>query len=207
MHKRHAVAGIRLFFGLLTLTAVAVQYVHLLRTIPNYNSLNFFSFFTIESNIFAGVMLIMTAFLIGKKKYIEGLQLWRGAATLYMTITGIVYALLLSGINVDTSIQWVNVVLHYILPVVMLADWLLVRPRKPIAFRRALVWLVFPVVYLAYSLVRGAATGWYPYPFLNPGENGYAGIAVVGAGIMLAALALTWALSKAAGKIRTSVDK
>jgi hypothetical protein len=27
--------------------------------------------------------------------------------------------------------------------------------------------LVFPVAYAIYSLVRGGLTGWYPYPFLD----------------------------------------
>lgn len=190
--------GIRLFFGLLTLMAVGVQYAHLLWTIPNYNSVNYFSFFTIESNILAGTILIVTAFLIRKKKYVDDLQLWRGAATLYMVMTGLVYVTLLASADVDVPIAWVNAILHYIMPVAMVADWLLARPRKPIAFRRALVWLVFPIVYLGYSLVRGYFADWYPYPFLDPTDDGYGSVAIMSIAIALMACGLAWVLARVA---------
>lgn len=190
--------GIRLFFGLLTLMAVGVQYAHLLWTIPNYNSVNYFSFFTIESNILAGTILIVTAFLTRKKKYVDDLQLWRGAATLYMVMTGLVYVTLLASADVDVPIAWVNAILHYIMPVVMVADWLLARPRKPIAFRRALVWLVFPIVYLGYSLVRGYFADWYPYPFLDPTDDGYGSVAIMSIAIALMACGLAWVLARVA---------
>ena len=44
--------------------------------------------------------------------------------------------------------------------------------------RDGLTWLVVPLAYLVYSLVRGAVVDWYPYPFMDPGEHGYAGVAV-----------------------------
>ena len=65
-----------------------------------------------------------------------------------------------------------------------------------LTFRRALVWVVFPMAYLAYSLVRGAITGWYPYPFLDPREHGYTGVLVVSAAVTALVLAL------AAGMVR-----
>ncbi len=202
MHKRDLVVGGRFVFGLLTLVAVAAQLIHLLK-IPGYNVVNFFSFFTIESNIFAGLMLIVTAILVHKKRYIEGLQMWRGAATLYMIITGIVYSLLLANADVDTPIPWVNAVLHYFLPMVMFVDWLFLRPRKPITFSRAWVWLIFPVGYLIYSLVRGSSTGWYPYPFLNPTEHGYGRVVVMSVVIALVAVGLTWVLVRISGLARS----
>ncbi|KAF0970311.1 hypothetical protein BPODLACK_01364 [Gordonia sp. YY1] len=41
-----------------------------------------------------------------------------------MVITGIVYALLLSGVDVDVTYGWVNDVLHRIIPLVILVDWI-----------------------------------------------------------------------------------
>ncbi|HEV3242289.1 MAG TPA: Pr6Pr family membrane protein [Methyloceanibacter sp.] len=35
------------------------------------------------------------------------------------------------------------------------------------------MWLAYPLVYAAYSLIHGAATGFYPYPFINVREFGY----------------------------------
>ena len=36
-------------------------------------------------------------------------------------------------------------------------------------------WLIFPIVYVVYSLVRGPIADWYPYPFLDPNLDGGAG--------------------------------
>jgi len=88
----------------------------------------------------------------------------RGAASLYMAITGIVFSVLLAGLDVElTAVPWDNTVLHYIMPVVVVADWVIDLPGTRIAFKSALVWLAFPLTYVAYSLIRGHLTGWYPY--------------------------------------------
>lgn len=34
-----------------------------------------------------------------------------------------------------------------------------------------------PIVYFAYSLIRGELVGWYPYPFVDASEIGYDGVA------------------------------
>ena len=59
----------------------------------------------------------------------RGWPYFRGAVTLYMAITGIVYALLLSDVDVQLSSRWVNATLHEILPLVLLADWILSSRR------------------------------------------------------------------------------
>ena len=72
--------------------------------------------------------------------------------------------------------------------------------------RRALSWsalgavAVFPVVWLAYTLIRGplvhdfrtGADWWYPYPFLNPNVQpwGYGGVALYSVGIAVAIIAV-----------------
>jgi hypothetical protein len=106
------------------------------------------------------------------------LELIRGAAVVYLAVTFVVFALLLSGTNVDTAIPWVNTVLHQVFPLVVIADWIIDPPRWAISVRQSMVWLAYPLGWLAYTLVRGALTGWYPYPFLNPVNGGYGSVAV-----------------------------
>ena len=104
----------------------------------------------------------------------------RGAAVLYVLITAIVYELLLARLDALRHITPAlnNWVLHRIVPLVMLCDWLYVEPRSPIARRSAFAWLGFPVVYLGYTLVRGALENWYPYPFVDPRPHGYLPVAI-----------------------------
>ncbi len=89
----------------------------------------------------------------------------RGAATLYMVATGIVYNTLLLDVDVGNLATWVNNVTHRIIPLVMLADWLIAPPRDRIGRRTTLLWLAFPILYCVYSLIRGLFVDFYPYPF------------------------------------------
>jgi hypothetical protein len=194
MHKRYPLLGARLFFGLLTLTAIVVQFTHELQH-NRLNLVNFFSFFTIESNILVALVFIFGGLY---KPTSSRWALVRGAAALYMTITGLVYVALLSGLedSLQTQVPWVNTTLHYLMPAVALLDWIAIRPVK-VPFKSALVWLVFPIVYLCYSLVRGHYVGWYPYPFLNPSHHGYAGVAITSVGIAAIAIGLVFVFTLA----------
>jgi hypothetical protein len=197
MQKRHFVAGYRAFFAVLTFVAIIVQCV-IASENPAFSLVNFLSYFTIESNVLAaGILLISAAGALAQKRN-NTFALIRGAAVLYMVTTGIVYSLLLAGldISVQTDTRWINIVLHYVMPIVLLADWLIDRPVRRIAFRDAAIWLVFPMLYLVYSLVRGEATTWYPYPFLNPANGGYGEVATTCVGIAAAIAGLTWLLAK-----------
>lgn len=176
--------------ALVVLAAVTVQFMHGAQA-ETFRPANFFSFFTIESNIFGAIVLLLSAFASSRK-----LDYFRGAATLYMTITGVIYVVLLSGADVQTPIPWVNAVLHYIFPVAMLLDWMIDRPGKRIARKSSLIWLAFPLVYAAYSLIRGHFTGWYPYPFLNIIEHGYVQVALTN--VVVAACVVPLALLVAA---------
>jgi hypothetical protein len=101
----------------------------------------------------------------------------RGGSVVYLTVTLIVFAVLLSGTDVDTAIPWVNSVVHQVFPIVVIVDWLVVPPAASISWRRSLVWLGYPLSWTAYTLVRGAIVGWYPYPFLDPTADGYGRVA------------------------------
>ncbi len=184
----------RLAFGLLGLSAVVTEVAVLIgqeRFVPA----NFFSFFTIESNIFAaGVLLYMT---LGARKWpYAHIGFVRGAATLYMVITGIVFSVLLAGLDpgVLTAVPWDNTVLHYIMPIVMLVDWLLDPPRQYFGPKHVLLLLVYPMVYVAYSLVRGGLVGWYPYPFLNVEQSGWENVGATVVGISALSITLATAL-------------
>ena len=189
------VSAYRIGFALLTLAAIVYQLFHSIDINPDFRVSNFFSFFTIESNIFAAVVLIAFGLNLVGSPASQTAELVRGAAVLYMVTTGIVYGLLLSGYTdeLNTGTDWVNNVVHRIFPLVLLADWLIDPPDVRIPFRRALVWLAFPIVYLIYSLIRGPIVDWYPYPFLNPdNDGGWAGVAAVCVGIAIGVIVMTW---------------
>lgn len=166
--------GSRFILGILGLIAIIVQMTHGLR----YNGLilsNFFSFFTIQSNILIVAVLVIGAIVSTKQFYSPQFQLVRGAVTTYIMTTGIVYFLFLRGMEAElqTTIPWVNFILHTLLPLYALFDWLSAPSRNLISFRRMWLWILYPLAYLVYTLVRGPLVDWYPYPFLDPRISGY----------------------------------
>ena len=180
---------------LMAAAVVAAIITQLSNTIGNGHSVvNFFSFFTIQSNII-GVVAITIAALAGPRaRSSVWLSQLRGAATLYMAITGMIFSLLLSGADVQTPIPWVNSTLHYVFPLFIVIDWLVDRSVRPLSFKQGLIFLSYPVAYGIYSLIRGPIVDWYPYPFLDPRTNGYTFVAVMMVVVAIVGLALAWLL-------------
>lgn len=163
----------RLIGGFITLGAVVAQYLYSSQ-VQDFNVVNFFSLFTILSSIFAGIFFISS----------PSNDVLRGANVLYLITTCVVYTLLLSGLK-DQFLPWVNFVLHYLTPAVVLLDWFLVPPKSKLKFSTIVIWLGFPLMYFIYSEVRGGVTNWYPYPFLNPATAGYQGVLIYFVAILL----------------------
>ena len=174
---------------------VAAIVTQLANTISIGNSVvNFFSFFTIQSNIIGAVAVTIAAVAGPAIRSTVWLSQLRGAATLYMGITGMIFSLLLSGADVQTPIPWVNSVLHYLFPLFIVIDWLVDRSVRPLSFRQGLIFLAYPVAYGAFCLIRGPIVDWYPYPFLDPRVHGYLFVTVMMIFVAIVGLALAWLL-------------
>jgi hypothetical protein len=186
--------------GVAVLTAVALAFTAYRANLSGGLG-NFFSFFTILSNIL-GTLVFFAAVAAVASGRPGAPDLLRGAAALYLVITGIVYGIALAHYDTPQVIPWVNIVVHRVTPAVFAADWLIDPPRRPPRFPRALVWLVFPVLYLLYTLVRGPVVGWYPYPFLDPRTHGYAAVAVGCVLVAAAFLAVSALLCAVAARLR-----
>ncbi len=177
LRQKYALAGIvRICFGLLAIGAVCSQLA--VHSNASLSIINFFSYFTNLSNIIAAVVLIWSgSYVLGRRRPLSPtLEMIRGAATVYMAVVGIVFSLLLRDVDLGLLQPWVNTVLHYVMPIAVVADWLLVPPRVKLPYASIKTWLVFPFIYLLYSLVRGVYTGFYAYPFINPTKQGYLGV-------------------------------
>jgi hypothetical protein len=163
---------------------------------PGVSDTDYFSYFTVLSNLFATAILLHGALRPARQRS-RTIELLRGAAVVYILTTGIVYLLLLSG-HAPTY-PWVNSILHYLMPVAVTLDWLLDPPRVHLDPSRTVVlWMTFPLLYILYTLARGAIVNWYPYFFVNPHRGGgYLLVAgdslAVGIGIVALITATTWA--------------
>lgn len=160
------VGGVRLGFAVLGLVAVLTQLWVSIRN--DFSIVNFFSYFTNLSNLVAATVLAVGA--VRAFRGITPTRAWaafRLVNVVNMAFVGLVFNILLTGGEVGALIPWVNLVVHLLVPIVVLADWLLVPTGTHPAWARAALGLPLPIAYSVYSLVRGSLTGFYPYPFYN----------------------------------------
>lgn len=187
---------------------------------------NFFSFFTILSNCAAAIVLLWAALRLassvrrGAEAPVESrpLAIALASVTTYMIITGVVYNTLLRNIPLPqgSTVGWSNEILHVIAPLFLLVDLFVGPYRRALPWRDILAVLVFPIVWVIYTLIRGPLVTnpnsgqpyWYPYPFLNPNNPelifpGYAGVAfwvvVIAVGIIVTA-AIVFAVGRRRGQ-------
>ena len=193
--KHVTVAVARLFFGLLTFAALIRAFIY--SFIQNgKNPVNFFSYFTILTNLFVAIVLTVSAInLFRRKTPTETGDIIRGSATASIAIVGIVFGLLLSHMD-SGMIPWTNFVAHYLMPVVMVVDWLIRPPTAKLVARHIWFWIIYPIAYLTYSLIRGAFTNWYPYWFIDPGKSpgGWTGVTLFAAAITIGFLLISFLL-------------
>lgn len=163
-----------------------------------------FSFFTIQSNLLCGI----TALTLALNPNRDG-RIWRAlrlASLFGITVTGVVYSAILADIhepNGCTEIL-VNTIVHYVVPVMTVAGWLLFGPRPRIERRTVLLSLVFPVLWIIYTLIRGAITHWYPYPFTDADALGYGRVALNGAIVIVLLGAVSGAFAYGDQRLRAT---
>ena len=206
MSRRYILAFARISLGLLAVVAIVRQLA--IQIEFGFSVVNFFSYFTNLANIFAAGVLILGArrALAGHQTTRMGDQV-RAASVVYMAVVGVVFGALLRDVDLGSLLPWVNFVLHVLMPCAVVVDWLLLPPRRVLTIRHLLLWLIVPVLYLVYVLIRGWLIGWYPYPFLNPDTGGgYRSVAIYVVGITVTFLLLGWTLL-ALGRLSGSLGK
>jgi len=143
------------------------------------------SYFTIQSNLLVAVTAVQLA-----------RDPLRAAALVGITVTGLVHFVLLRPLLHLEGAGWAaDKLLHMVVPLVAVVGWLVAGPRPRAPWRDTVTALLWPVAWLAWTLVIGAVTGWYPYPFLDVGAKGAGSVAVTCVGVTLLFLALAGVLS------------
>ncbi|MFJ2146256.1 Pr6Pr family membrane protein [Glutamicibacter sp. NPDC087831] len=150
----------RILWALATLGAIVATYADTASRGP-VQPLNFFGYFTIQSNL--------VVVLVG---------------LIYLTLLAPL------GAAGGVPLPWANWVMHILGPLLVLADWLLARDRTSLSYRAVPLLLIYPLLWTGVVLIRGASDGWVPYPFLDP-DQGYPVIAlyVVSIAVLFAGIA------------------
>ncbi|KUN09875.1 integral membrane regulator [Streptomyces yokosukanensis] len=172
------------------------------------------SYFSVQANILLAVVMFLSAWRARRARRALSSAV-TGATLLYVVITALVYHLLLAHTTPPFSMtgaataparwhgQWAALqILHTITPVAAVLDWLLLTPAARLHLRQAAAWLLYPLVYLGFSLARAALLApsnpsRYLYPFLDVAAHGYRstlanalllGLAIYALAVLLVAL-------------------
>ncbi|MGW1257950.1 Pr6Pr family membrane protein [Streptomyces sp. NPDC002513] len=169
---------------LVALTAVAAVAVDLRLGSPA----RVLSHFTIQANLLLAVVFTLSAWR-ARTAQRPLPALVTGGTVFYVLIAGLVYHVLLVNEPGPFSLTgqpgahplWqalTNQILHTLIPVAALLDWLALTSPAPLSVRQARTWLLYPLAYLLFSLIRGerlppGSAERYLYPFLDAGRLGY----------------------------------
>jgi len=161
---------------------------------------NVLSYFTIWSNI----LVTVVAFLLARNPERSGpaFNTIRLASLVMITITGLIYALVLAKMWEPTGWQKIaDETLHYSVPLLAVVGYLLFGPRP--RFSLTALWrsLTIPFAWIVYTVIRsplitytedGETKHWYPYHFINVDDIGYGRALLNVAAIFLLLLAVGW---------------
>lgn len=156
----------------------------------------FCCYFTVQSNL----LVLLTCASLALDPARDG-RLWRVArldAVVGITVTGVIHWFFLRPLlDLDGASYVTDKLLHLAVPLLAVAGWVALGPRgriDPVTLRWALAW---PAAYMAFTLVHGGASGWYPYPFTDVGDLGYARVLLNALGVVALLLAVALGLRRA----------
>jgi hypothetical protein len=144
-----------------------------------------FSFFTILTNI--GAVLVYTS-LLSPTGYpwlpaFAGTRVQAGVAV-SIALVFIIYATVLAQLWQPQGLFLLcDVLLHYVTPVLFVLWWLISGADGRTRWSDISWWVLYPIAYLIYALVRAPLAGEVPYPFLDVAKNGAASVAISAAAI------------------------
>lgn len=163
------------WFALIAQLVLIIQHrvLSVLATLNNY-----ISFFTILTN---ALVAITATFILLKSKSKIGLFLTKSttltATTIYILVVGAVYNLILRFIwNPEGIDMVVDELLHSVIPLLFLIYWFAFVRKDEVQWKNVFPWMLYPLIYFIYIIIRGALCGRYPYPFVDVNTLGYSAV-------------------------------
>ncbi|WLH69531.1 Pr6Pr family membrane protein [Pseudomonas sp. FP2309] len=148
--------------------------------------INFFSFFTVLTNTLAVVVLSYAVVnRDGRAKRFFLAPAVSSGITVSILVVSLAYSLLLRHLWQPEGFQFIaDELLHDVMPLLFLIYWWRCVPKGTLRLRHIGAWVIYPLVYFAYALLRGDLLGQYQYPFIDVGTLGYPQVFVNAGGIL-----------------------
>jgi hypothetical protein len=153
----------------------------------------YFSFFTVLTNIIVA-LVVTIPFLVPSSqlgKFCASIDTIAGVAV-NIALVSITYNLLLRGVWNPQGLQLLgDILLHDVVPILFVVfAWQYARYAGAATFAARARWALWPIIYFAFAMMRGALSGFYPYPFINATVLGYSGVMINSIGIVITYFAI-----------------
>ena len=173
--KNRKILIYRIIFLILIIVGIGINFIS-----KNFSLNLLLSYYTIQSNLIVAIILILEIINYFKEiklfKSEKTFQNIKGAATLIILITGLIFTVLLSPYVKDWKgfRLYSSYILHYITPTMCLIDFILFdKTTEKLKFKKILFWFIYPLIYYLFGVFRILyLDGFVPYPFMNVKELG-----------------------------------
>ena len=159
----------------------------------------FFGYFTVEANLFVAIVSKIAG--IGTRR--AWLPSAETAAAVYISAVGLGYSLLLRHLaTLHGALKLADMLLHDVVPLGYVLWWIFFARKAWQPWKNIARFLAWPLLYLVGTLVAGARTGIYLYPFVNAATLGYPRMLALSSGllvifILLSAMAIAYSRRQA----------
>ena len=147
---------------------------------------SFFSFFTVLTNLWVAVVLTweLTPRPTPARRWFLQPSVRSGVAV-SIALVSLAYNLLLRHLWQPEGWQFVaDELLHDVVPLLYIAYWWRWVPKGSLRLGHIGLWMIYPLVYFAYVLLRGDLLAAYPYPFIDVANLGYPQVFINAGGIL-----------------------
>lgn len=147
---------------------------------------NFFSFFTVLTNTL--VVVVLSYAVVDRdsaaKRFFLAPRV-SSAIAVSIVLVSLAYNLLLRHLWKPEGFQFIaDELLHDVMPLLFVVYWWRCVPKGTLQCKHIGLWVLYPLVYFAYVLLRGDLLGQYQYPFFDVGTLGYPQVFVNAGGIL-----------------------
>jgi hypothetical protein len=133
------------------------------------------SFFTIQNNFLIALALTVLLLWPASKwgRFFSNPSVLT-AMGVYIIIVCLVYQLILRPQHTQYGwFKFCDEIFHSISPPMFILFWLIFTDKPRIPWTKAFNWLLYPLLYCFYILIRGAISHYYPYSFINGNKLTY----------------------------------
>jgi hypothetical protein len=148
-------------------------------------------YFTVLSNLLTAIA--MTSIALGYPLFKSPAVL--GVTTFFIATVGILYSLLLRGLlELSGGARLADFILHDAIPALIVLYWLIFAQKGLLKGRDPWIWLIYPILYAIYALIRGGFDSKYAYPQIDAAQIGWPQTAINVAALLVGFLVMGYIL-------------